>query len=110
MDIYNKILENPIEFDWDYGNVTKNKAKHKVDIDECEEIFTNKPIIFFGDEKHSIKEKRYGCLGVTNQGRQLSIVFTIRKNKIRVITARDQSRQDRKIYLEELSKHKERKK
>jgi len=44
-------------------------------------------------------EKRYLALGSTNSGRCLTIVFTIRKkNLIRVISARDMSRKERKAY------------
>jgi uncharacterized DUF497 family protein len=46
-------------------------------------------------------EKRFLSLGVTNNGRFLTIIFTIRKKKlIRVISARDMSRKERKAYEE----------
>jgi len=98
MDIYNSIFSSPTEFDWDEGNINKNQDKHKVSLDECEQVFFNKPTVFFRDEKHSIHEKRYGVLGISDKTRKLAIVFTVRKNKIRVISARDQSKTERKIY------------
>ena len=39
-------------------------------------------------------------LGHTDPGRRLFIVFTVRNNRIRVISARDMSRKERKIYEE----------
>lgn len=85
-------------FDWDEANKTKNWIKHKVSAKECEEIFFNEPLITFRDNIHSWKEKRYKALGITIKGRRLHITFTIRDNKIRVISARDQSRKERKLY------------
>lgn len=87
-------------FDWDKGNLEKNNVKHSVSKDECEEVFTNEPLRFFDDEVHSKAEKRFGALGKTNKGRYLVIFFTIRNNNIRVISARNQGKKDRKIYEE----------
>lgn len=85
-------------FIWDKGNIEKNKAKHNVDKDECEEVFLNQPLRVFDDEVHSNLEKRYGVLGKTSQDRKLVVFFTIRNDRIRVISARDQGEKDRKIY------------
>jgi len=85
-------------FDWDKGNVEKSKQKHNVAIKECEEIFFNRPLLINFDLKHSEKEKRFQVLGKTNKDRKLFLVFTIRNKLIRVISARDQSREERKVY------------
>ncbi len=85
-------------FEWDEGNSLKNKIKHDVESKECEEVFLNEPLRFFDDDIHSGNEKRYGVLGKTNNGRKLTMFFTIRKYKIRVISAYDQGKNDRKIY------------
>ena len=87
-------------FAWDKGNINKNKDKHNVSKDECEEAFLNQSAHFFDDEIHSKNEKRYGLLGKTNKGRKLVVFFTIRSQKIRVISARDQGIKDKKIYEE----------
>lgn len=87
-------------FEWDEGNITKNKEKHKVDYKECEEVFLNEPVRIFDDEVHSKAEKRYGALGKTNSERRLVIFFTIRNKKIRVISARGQGKKDKKVYEE----------
>jgi len=85
-------------FDWNKANKQKNLVKHKVYYKECEEVFFNKPLIFFQDEKHSLKEKIYGVFGQTNNKRLLTIIFTIRNNKVRAISARDQNKKERKQY------------
>ncbi|QQS47891.1 MAG: BrnT family toxin [Acidobacteriota bacterium] len=87
-------------FDWDDGNKDKNWDSHQVTSSECEEVFFNQPLIVEDDEGHSVSETRYYALGQTVAGRKLFVVFTIRKNLIRVISARDMSRKERKIYQE----------
>jgi uncharacterized DUF497 family protein len=47
------------------------------------------------DEKHSQKETRFFALGHTDSGRLLFVVFTIRNNLIRVISARNMNRKER---------------
>ena len=84
-----KILENCTGFEWDGGNLTKSWDKHDVSVLECEQIFFNKPLIVKRDKKHSNFENRYYVLGRTNMNRLLFAVFTVRENKIRIISARD---------------------
>jgi uncharacterized DUF497 family protein len=87
-------------FDWDQGNISKNWEKHKVTPAQCEELFFNMPLIVQMVEQPSASEKRYFALGKTDVGRRLFIVFTIRGNKIRVISARDMSKKERSVYHE----------
>jgi uncharacterized protein len=82
-------LLNCIGFEWDIGNITKNWDKHDVSTAECEQLFFNKPLIAKRDRKHSNLENRYYVLGRTNMNRLLFAVFTVRNDKIRVISARD---------------------
>lgn len=90
----------PRGFDWDSGNQEKNRIKHKVTEKECEGIFSDATLVTNIDIKHSQVEKRYTAHGKTQHGRLLYIVFTIRSNMIRVISARDQSRKERRFYEE----------
>jgi len=52
------------------------------------------------DTAHSTKEDRYRALGKTDEGRTLFLAFTLRNGKIRVITARDANKKERKAYEE----------
>jgi uncharacterized DUF497 family protein len=85
-------------FDWDENNREKNWEKHQVLAGECEEVFFNLPLLLESDPDHSQKEPRYYVLGHTIAGRRLFIAFTIRGDKIRVISARDMSKKERSIY------------
>jgi uncharacterized DUF497 family protein len=75
-------------FDWDESNRDKNWEKHEVLASECEEVFFNLPLLLQSDDAHSQKEPRYYVLGHTIAGRRLFISFTVREEKIRVISAR----------------------
>ena len=94
-----KILATCTGFDWDQGNITKNWETHDVSTTECEQIFFNKPIVVKRDKEHAKLENRYYALGRTNINRFLFIVFTIRNQKIRIISARDMSDSEMERYL-----------
>lgn len=87
-----------IEFEWDEGNINKNK-KHKVKNSEAEEVFADNKSITLEDERHTTDEEmRYMILGKTRNKRKLSVIFTVRKNKIRIISCRDMSIKERRLY------------
>ena len=85
-------------FEWDDGNREKNRLKHDVLNGECEDIFFNQPLISLEDSQHSKNEKRYAALGVTDTGRGLTVVFTLRGDLIRVISVRDMNKKERRFY------------
>lgn len=100
-----KIYSDNIKFDWDEFNSNKNLIKHFVSDSECEEVFFNFPLLVYEDIKHSFKETRFYTLGKSNNERYILIVFTIRNDKIRVISARDMNKKERMIYNEEIEKY-----
>ncbi len=65
---------------------------------ECEQIFFNRPLIVHVSEGRIVDEERFYALGKTDAGRMLFLVFTMRNNQIRVISARPTSRGERKVY------------
>lgn len=85
-------------FEWDRGNLEKNPDKHDVSSGECEEVFFNEPFFSYFNEKHSGSEDRYYVLGETNANRFLFIVITVRGTSLRVISARDMNKNERKAY------------
>jgi uncharacterized protein len=97
MNVYKK-LEKCTSFQWDKGNIEKNWLKHRVTPYECEQLFFNLPLVAHEDIKHSEKENRYYALGKNDINRFLFIVFTVRENKIRIISARDMNKKEKKVY------------
>lgn len=89
---YNPDIERvaePESFEWDEGNSNKNLSKHNVEDREAEEVFFDPKRRLYPDPKHSQGETRRILIGKTERGRQLFVVFTIRNQRIRVISARD---------------------
>ena len=85
-------------FDWDDDNARKNWDRHQVTPEEAEQVFFNDPVVIRSDIKHSQSEKRYMALGQTDLQRFLFLAFTIRRNLIRVISARDMNRKELDSY------------
>ena len=93
-----EILSQCTGFEWDKHNSEKIKTKHAVNPVECEQVFFNQPLITGSDEKHSQTEIRFYVLGQTDTARLLFLVFTIRGDKLRVISARDMHKKERRVY------------
>lgn len=97
-------LSECVGFQWDEGNARKNWDKHQVTCPECEQPFFNQPLLIDADAAHSASEElryhtfRCYALGRTDADRLLFVVFTVRENHIRVISARDMGRRERRIY------------
>jgi uncharacterized DUF497 family protein len=98
MHLVDVIVPELIEFDWDEGNRLKNTIKHQVNCAEAEQIFVHEPLVIIPDAKHSGSERRYMAWGYTNIKRYLTVIYTVRNDKIRVISARDINKSERKIY------------
>ena len=90
-----------ISFEWDIHNRDKNFAKHRVTDAECEEVFFDEKKKVLKDLLHSGTEKRHITIGRTKNNRVLFTAFTIRKHKIRVISARDLNKKERHLYEKE---------
>ena len=97
-------LENCGGFNWDEGNSNKNWHLHEVTDGECEDVFFNVPLIIAADKKHSANEGRLFALGRTDADRWLFIAFSIRNNLIRVISARDMTKREERIYAEKIKR------
>ena len=97
MDVYEQ-LAHATGFEWDAGKLEKNWLAHQVTPAECEQVFFNDPVITAEDPAHSQTELRFFLLGQTDAGRLLFAAFTLRQTLIRIISARDMSRKERKAY------------
>ena len=85
-------------FNWDEGNSAKTRQRHGVTQAEAEQVFLNRPLVVGNAPKDAAKETRQFALGRTDQGRQLTVVFTFRGSLLRVISARPMSRKERRVY------------
>lgn len=87
------------EFQWDQGNSTKSLAKHGVPIEEVESVFTLKLAIPIGRQvSPTVTEERLCLVGPSQQGRMLSVVFTLREGHVRPISSRIANLKERRLY------------
>ena len=100
MALIPEFFPNVEGFQWDEGNSSKNWARHRISQTEAEQIFVNRPVVVIGDVAHSGTEARYFSFGRTDGGRLLTVVFTVRGQLLRVISARPMSRRERRGYAQ----------
>ncbi len=89
-----------VVFEWDHGNDVKSYTKHGVSCLEAESLFQDKRRLDFADPLHSKTENRFVTLGNSNRPRLLFAVWTLRKNKVRIISVRPASKKERQTYEE----------
>jgi len=96
-------IPKPIAFDWDESNHEKNWLKHGVQATEAEESFFDREKRLAHDHLHTTEftefEARYILLGKTRSARLLFVVFTLRGDRVRVISARDCTPKERRLYV-----------
>ncbi|OGE74454.1 MAG: hypothetical protein A3I07_01950 [Candidatus Doudnabacteria bacterium RIFCSPLOWO2_02_FULL_42_9] len=93
-----RLFKKLVGFLWDSGNREKNENKHKVTIQEAEEVFFDSHYVLLKDSIHSGSEHRFNIIGLTKAGRLLTVTFTVRKLMVRVISARPAAKKERIIY------------
>ena len=95
-----RINKKAFIFEWDKGNIGKNK-KHNVEDREAEEAFLDEGKVIYKDKLHSTDvEERFILLGKSKKDRLLYIVFTERNEKLRIISARDINKKEVYLYEE----------
>jgi uncharacterized DUF497 family protein len=86
-----------VGFEWDDGNVYKNE-KHGLNYKLIEEVFFNEPLLVVEDFQHSDDECRCVAFGKDDKNTKITIVFTVRERLVRVISAREMTKKEKKFY------------
>jgi uncharacterized protein len=89
-----------VELDWDDANID-HIAQHHIEPWEAEEALVDPKRIKL-KSYNVMNEKRQGFIGKTEDGRMLVLIVTHRNNKIRVVTARDASSNEKKLYRRQI--------
>ena len=87
-----------MDFEWDDNKAQINRKKHNVSFFEACEVFNDENSSCVPDPEHSYKEERYLLFGVSSKENYLVVSFTERVDTIRIISARQMTRQERKAY------------
>lgn len=88
-------------FEWDDEKARGNLVKHGVSFDEAETVFADPLAGIAPDPDHAERERREIIAGVSAAGRLLLVSFTERGAAIRIISARELTRLERRLYEEE---------
>ena len=85
-------------FEWDDKKAAINLQKHGVSFETAILVFQDEDRIELYDSAHSADEDRYNTIGLVED--VLFVVFTERKNRVRIISARPANRKERSMYYD----------
>lgn len=86
-----------MRFEWDETKATTNVKKHGVTFDEATSVFAAN-YHFYHDEGDYF-EPRFKAVGFDKYGRVLTVIYTMPDdNRIRIISARKATKNERKHY------------
>ena len=88
-----------LKFEWDENKNTSNKEKHKISFETAAHVFDDPYYIEMFDFEHSSDEDRY--IAIWKVGDVLFVVFTERKDTIRLISARLATPAERSLYYDQ---------
>jgi hypothetical protein len=83
-------------FEWDENKRLSNIAKHRIDFADAREVFGD-PRRWIYRSPRQLEEVRYVCVGLM-RGVVIAVVFTLRQDRIRLVSARVASRNEREQY------------
>jgi uncharacterized DUF497 family protein len=89
-----------MKFEWDANKQQQNQQKHKISFEEATTVWTDPLALIAPDPTHSVTEKREWIIGQSYESLILVVVFTMREETIRIISARPASKSERKKYAE----------
>ncbi len=87
-----------MKFEWDNQKSISNDQKHGVSFQEAITVFGDSLAISFNDPDHSLNESRFLMFGLSKLNRLLTVSFTERNNVVRIISAREITKSERRIY------------
>ena len=87
-----------MKFEWDEDKNRLNLKKHGINFETAMLVFNDVQRIEIYDVEHSIDEDRYNTIGMVND--VLFVVYTERKDNIRLISARLATETERSIYYD----------
>jgi uncharacterized protein len=88
------------DFEWDEDKARANLRKHGISFDEAATLFLDVASVTIPDPDHSTGEQRYVDIGSSEKGRVLVVVYTERRGNIRIISCREATPLERRVYEE----------
>jgi uncharacterized DUF497 family protein len=85
-------------FEWDETKAADNERKHSVSFEEAATCFYDPHQVAFYDPDHSEEEDREILIAHSEGGKTLMVVYTLRVETIRIISARRTTRKETRDY------------
>ena len=91
-----------LSFEWDENKNEINKKKHGISFETAQEVFYDDNAVLFDDPDHSVGEERFLIIGMTRSLKVCIVSHCYRNsdNVIRLISAREATKHERKTYEE----------
>jgi len=89
-----------MRFSWDPKKAVSNLHKHGVSFEEATTVFGDPLSDTFPDPDHSLEEYRFVIIGSSESGKILVVAHTDDGELVRLISAREGTREERKAYEE----------
>ncbi|MCM1333478.1 MAG: BrnT family toxin [Bacteroides sp.] len=90
-----------MQFEWDDEKNKENIRKHKLSFSTAKFVFNDENRVEIFDEGHSTDEERYLTIGLIEQVPIVAtVIYTERGQKIRLISARKATAEERKMYYD----------
>lgn len=88
-------------FEWDDAKNKINLKKHGIDFETAAYVFGDENRVELYDEAHSEYEDRYITIGMIGRLTYIvTVVYTERKNAVRLISARKATNEERRFYYD----------
>ena len=88
-----------MRYQWDRNKASTNLNKHGIDFADAVSVFSDELAITIFDDR--FEEERFITIGMDILSRILVVVYTLRDDEIRLISARKATRNERRQYEEE---------
>jgi len=87
-----------MDFEWDSAKDRANRKKHGVDFQTAAKVFLDPYVIEF-DDLDATGEPRFSAIGLVD-GRMIFVVYTMRGDVVRIISARGAEPHEKRKYHE----------
>ena len=87
-------------FEWDDDKARSNLARHNIDFMDAKSVFNDPGALDDPDDTLDYGEERYRAIGVVNM-RLIAVFYTLRDNRIRIISARKATRKEHDDYVQQ---------
>lgn len=86
-----------MEIEFDPNKASSNLIKHGISFEESSTALLD-PLALVQEDPDAEGENRWVLIGMSNQARLLTVVYTLRNERIRLISARKATKKEAKNY------------